>query len=91
MLSIVKSKLLRGGKKQKMYYGNYSAAGTVDCPVCGEREVGALYFNGWDECVGCDCCVTVKPADEYLDELLNGRIAREVRARLEERIGEEWS
>ena len=74
-----------------MYYENELIGGTVDCPVCKERDIGALYFNGWDECVGCDCCVTVKSAEEYLDELENGRIARAVQARLDDRIEEEWS
>ena len=71
-----------------MYYNGYQVRGGVNCPVCGEREVGRIFFNGWDEIVGCDCCVTEKTADEYLEDLENGRIDREIRRRIEERVEE---
>ena len=67
-----------------MYAGFYITGG-ADCPVCGESDVERLYFNGWDECVGCDCCVTVKDADEYLDDLVNGRYCRDEDERMIER------
>ncbi len=67
-----------------MYAGHYITGG-VDCPVCGEAHVAQLYFNGWDECAGCDCCVVEKEADEYLDDLINGRVDREVDESIAER------
>lgn len=69
-----------------MYYENYAARRDTDCPVCGEREISKLYFDLWDDCVGCDCCVTEKIADEYLDELEDGATEREIDRRLIERL-----
>ncbi len=62
---------------------------TVDCPVCGEREVRTLYFNEWDECVGCSSCIFEMTDDEYLDRTEFDEIMREVRLMIEEEDGAE--